>query len=110
MREIKIRYNLRRNDIPKIKAKTEFFYINLDSLERFPIDKEWDILSRDLFTGLKDKNGTDIYEGDVLLKGKQNTVVTFSEGCFFLGSDPLVLSSGHREIIGDIHSNPELIK
>jgi len=69
------------------------------------------------YTGLKDKNGRDVYEGDILelnnlLFGK----VEFKFGCyrvyikdaqvFILGID---IAQNNIEIIGNIYENPKLL-
>lgn len=65
------------------------------------------------YTGLHDKNGKEIFEGDIM---ENNSVVCFTKGKFhpvYDGGnaeeeeDPFV--GKEREIIGNIYENPELL-
>ena len=70
------------------------------------------------FTGLKDRNGKEIYEGDILgipedVDFLPETVI-FKEGCFMAQDDYTTIAMNSidtecRTIIGNIHDNPELI-
>ena len=64
------------------------------------------------YTGLKDIEGKEIYEGDIILGYKNPHVVTFADGAFYLtyknSSVRLSRTCGALKIIGNIFENPEL--
>jgi len=67
------------------------------------------------YTGLKDKNGKEIYEGDIAIDSmKCLHEIVFAGGCWIAkrehGGDMLCSTNDFVEVIGNIYENPELLK
>lgn len=72
------------------------------------------------YTGLKDRNGNEIYQGDIIRWHDVVTIdypITFTDGVFCLNDNPSENFFHHREdintkweVIGNIYENPELLK
>ena len=81
----------------------------------YPEKVEWQSLgSVELmqYTGLKDKNDKEIYEGDIVRYGEEEfdiAPIVFSGGAFCIKIFTLYSYLLHVEIIGNVYENPELL-
>ncbi len=66
------------------------------------------------YTGLKDVENNEIYEGDIIFGYNNPHTVTFADGAFYLtyknSSVRLSRTCGALKIIGNIYQNPDLLQ
>lgn len=120
MNNIKIRYVFRHKETGNVELKTYF----ISQLEERPARKlspvfceefGYELISRDLFSGTKDKNGKEIYEGDIDLTDDEPMIVAFKDGRFGLKFPDNhayfddCIAWEECEIGGNVHQNPELL-
>ncbi len=92
-------------------------YFDFHSLAKMEHDNiQWHILEFEQCTGLKDKNGKLIYEGDIL-KDKYGALHPISWNVKgFYEADTFAVAGFYNaiqedmEVIGNIHENPELLE
>jgi uncharacterized phage protein (TIGR01671 family) len=130
MREIKFRFRL------KSKEDGEEIYViapllsELNGLMNYPVElNKWEVLTCDEYTGLKDSNDKEIYEGDIVgcesngVNRYEYRVVCYDSHQTKYKAVPLVAyhqNAGnggwtgyelkyHNEVIGNIYDSPELL-
>ena len=126
MREIKFRawveFNFRKCQnrmaygFPNFSPSTNGFLDNERGIS-YKLDK----VKLMQFTGLKDQNGKEIYEGDILAEGKKKKIIlgkvlwSEKEVCYILKRKDAWevldhVNEEYCEVIGNIYENPELSK
>ena len=105
------------NDLPKIvyERMTDW------GLPNRHLEVDVDINTVGQWTGMMDKKGKMIFEGDIVRKrvydGVKPCKVVFSNGCFNCGYGsgsstayhPYLLDDKNIEVIGNVYDNPELL-
>ena len=93
----------------------------VDNGNIYEIDYEWcnwdGFMKLMQYTGLEDKNGTPVYEGDLVLMNplhKKPHLIQWADGGFAAWSPMInhhLYEYGHNwEVIGNIHESPELLE
>ena len=107
MREIKFRV-WRDWRVPKMMYEDDLIQSGWDMSDFQTVNSGFSQAIVMQYTGLKDRNGKEIYEGDFL---KDGGVIGFDDGKFYMDSgEEWGWIPSDAEIIGNIYENPELLE
>lgn len=134
-REIKFRGKCERSDEWCYGSLVDYGYDEMPEIQGFDVFREGNDNWKEIkvipetvgqFTGLYDKNGKEIYEGDIgktkeygkflgdkNFSGYDHFEVLLENGGFRLENEERIFNltnNSHIEVIGNVHDNPELLK
>ena len=125
MRELKFRVWSEDDKEYRTDCKLKYLFTSPTGLPSTVYNDEGDRFDIEQYTGLKDKNGKEIYVGDIIHRGAlpkvnvfRNSVIRFDEESVgFIATSTRngarTLFNGHTcdeiEVIGNIHENYELL-
>lgn len=112
-----IKFRVWDKETEKLRAVTQLFTPKDESIQ-INTSKGWLDENAPLmqFTGLKDKNGKEIYEGDILeIHQERYTVVWFDKGACFrywdrMGNLESPLNYDEVAVVGNIYENKSLLQ
>lgn len=125
MREIKFRAWLKEEKIMIDVSEIDFHSEEVSGFDESDVFYEgygYDYAELIQFTGLRDKNGKEIYEGDIVVfKNVFNKDKFVGRVMYYSGCKPILWDGKHSidlaetneedlEIIGDMFGNPELLE
>ena len=117
MRELKFRAWDGKKMIDDVIPASKTSIIELFEYEH----QETEVEAVEQYTGLKDKNGKEIYEGDIVtldgewevIKDTDCSVISFENGCFRVGGGYENEAGRYLSdwrVIGNVHQNADLLE